>query len=172
MVARLMLNLQNPALFSPSLRTETISTRSRSQGTDTTATQLGPFVTTIVYTGETTMGSIFTGTELSMGSATRSEVASGSGEEWWEDDYDLTDDLGYENVGRRRRRALWYDRAWVRGTRDGRTSTERGATDRTEDGDIGGHSLCSSYFHFGSTALLKRCAELNAQSCITSRPGE
>lgn len=121
MVTRLMLNLQNPALFSPSLRNDTNSTRTRTRGTGTTTTQLGPFVTTIVCRG-TSAGSVVTGPEFSIGTRPRSDA------EAYTDAEDGADGLGgysnewdceeYKEYGYgSRRRALWYDREWVTGTR-------------------------------------------------------
>lgn len=122
MIGRLMLNLQNPAIFSPSFRSDTTATRSRSRGPGLTSTQLGPFITTVAMPGASFgVNSIVTGPDFSIGSEARSDVdgeMSGggfSGDSDGDEDYYLGH-AGGDGHGPRRR-ALWYDREMMLGTR-------------------------------------------------------
>lgn len=127
MISRLMLNLQNPLLF------ETHSGAwDRTSGT---GTYVGPFVTTILSgasgaftssgarTGFTGMGittmDADTDTERSRGM-----IPTDESDEWWEEE------------GHRPRAALWYDRAWVSGSRSAtttRTGNGGGARNRADE---------------------------------------
>ncbi|KAL5476769.1 hypothetical protein ACEPAI_2955 [Sanghuangporus weigelae] len=118
MLSRLMLNLQNPHLFETRWNTQ-----SRSYTTTGTGTYVGPFVTTILdRDGVTTIdGSRFvesastgrTETFMTMTTTTdgmRSQGQVDSDVRW--DDEELEEEMFARPAS-----ALWYDRAWVSGSR-------------------------------------------------------
>lgn len=139
-----MLNLQNPAIFSSSTRSDTITTRSHSRRLGLTSTQLGSFITTVVKPGASTgINSIVTGPDFSFGSRARSDAdgtLSGTGGFSCDSDWDEDDYLGRaRGEGRGSRRpALWYDREMMMGTRTaGLEGAENGAQDEDSAVEIG-----------------------------------
>ncbi|THH04356.1 hypothetical protein EW145_g5588 [Phellinidium pouzarii] len=107
MVSRLILNLQNPALFETSFN---------GAGTYSAATDIGPFVTTVV--NRDASATVESNAWGASSSGAHTETYAGS-------------DTVEEELPRS---ALWYDRAWVTGSRSG-SGTGTGAGTRRR-GDI------------------------------------
>ncbi|KAL5514378.1 hypothetical protein ACEPAG_2466 [Sanghuangporus baumii] len=130
MLSRLMLNLQNPHLFETRWNTQ-----SRSYTTTGTGTYVGPFVTTILDRDgvTTTDGSRFvesgsmgrTETFMTTTDGMRSQGQVDSDVRWDEEELE-------EEMFARPASALWYDRAWVSGSRSAsgnRTGDGNGSSD-------------------------------------------
>ncbi|KAL5498712.1 hypothetical protein ACEPAH_2067 [Sanghuangporus vaninii] len=123
MLSRLMLNLQNPHLFETRWNTQS---RSYTTGTET---HVGPFVTTILdRDGDTTIdGSRFVASgltgraEATMTMMTTTTTTATT--DWTRSQGQVDSDMRWDNeeleeeMFARPASALWYDRAWVSGSR-------------------------------------------------------
>ncbi|KAL5521587.1 hypothetical protein ACEPAF_2335 [Sanghuangporus sanghuang] len=137
MLSRLMLNLQNPHLFETRWNTQ-----SRSYTTGT-GTHVGPFVTTILdRDGVTTTDS---SRFVASGSTGRTEATMTTTTDGTRSQGQVDSDVGWDNeeleeeIFARPASALWYDRAWVSGSRCANGNRNgNGNGNGSENSDAGG----------------------------------